>query len=103
MARTLGVKCTQNYNCFKSAGTGESKRASDRIAMGVLRVFCKLSLLVSPGNHSELSIDVLEDMDSQSFKLILVLWELNVWKSAKAKVDKLWTTQFLQLLQPKDI
>jgi len=61
MIRTLAVNCAPILDCSKNDGKTVAEKASNEMVMGAVRAICACSLLVSQGNHSDLSLNVLND------------------------------------------
>ena len=75
--------------------------ASDEMVMGAVCVLCEFSLLVSHQNHSDLSLNVLDDAGKRFNQKQGIFRELKLSKSAKANVDNLVATESYQLPEQK--
>jgi len=93
MIRTLAGNCAPILVCFKDDG----KTASDEMVMGAVRALHEFSLLVSRQNHSDLSLNALDDALKRFYQNKDVFREQKMSKSAKAKVDDLLATDSHQL------
>jgi len=59
--RTPAVNCTPILDCSRDDGETAAENAFDEMVMGAVRVLCQFSLLVSQQNHSDLSLQALDD------------------------------------------
>jgi len=93
MIRTLAVNCAPILVCSKD----NRKTASDEMVMGAVQALCGFSPLVSQHNHSDLSLNALDDALKWSDQKKGVFREPKMSKSAKAKVDDLLAMESHQL------
>jgi len=70
--RTLAVNCAQIPVHFKNDWKTVAETGSDKIAMGAVRGFCEFSLRVSQQNHSDLSLNALDDALKQSIRTMVI-------------------------------
>jgi len=89
MIRTLAVNCAPIRVCSKVDGKTAAETASDEMVMGAVRALCEFSLLVGEQNHSDLSLNALDDAVKWFYQMKGVFEEQKMSKSAKAKVDDL--------------
>jgi hypothetical protein len=61
MIRTRAVRRAAILDCFYDDGKAPAETASDQLVMGAVRALYEVSLLVSPQNHSDLSVTALSD------------------------------------------
>jgi hypothetical protein len=61
MIGTLAVNCASIPVCFTCDWKAAAESASDELVMGAVRALCEFSLLVSQQNHSNLSLNALDD------------------------------------------
>jgi hypothetical protein len=61
MIRTLAVNCAPILDCSQDAWKTAAETASDEMVMGAVRALCEISQLVSQQNHSDLSLQALDD------------------------------------------
>jgi len=61
MIRTLAVNCMPMLFCSKDDGKTVAEKASDEMVMGAVWALYEFSLLGSPQNHSNLSLNALDD------------------------------------------
>jgi hypothetical protein len=99
--RTLAVHCASILVCSKDDGKTAVETASDEMVMGAVRALCEFSLLVSPQNHSDLSLKELDDALKRYSQKKAILQEQKMLKSAKAKVNDLLATESNQLCEPR--
>jgi hypothetical protein len=71
------------------------------MVIGVVRTLCELSLLVYQLNHSDLSLNALDDALKRFYQTNAIVREQTMWKSAKAKVDDLVARESHQLCEQK--
>ena len=67
--------------------------ASDEMVIGAVRAFCEFSPLVSQRNHSDLSLQALDDALKQFYQKKGIFRPKEMSKSAKAKLDDLLATE----------
>jgi hypothetical protein len=101
MIRTLAVNCAPILDCSKDDGQTAAENASDKMVMGTLRAICEFSLLVSEQNHSDLSLEALDDALMRFYKMNGIFRAQKISKSVKAKVDDVLATEFYQLREQK--
>jgi hypothetical protein len=89
MIRTLVVNCTPVPACSKHDGKTVADTASDEMVMRAVWASCEISLLVSEKNHSDPSLNSLDDALKAVHQKKGIFREQNMSKSAKAKVDDL--------------
>jgi len=99
--RTLAVNCAPIVDCFQDAGKTAVETASDEMVMGAVRALCEFSLLVSPRNHSDLSLTALDDALKRFHRKKGAFREQKMSKSAKAKVDELLARESHHLREQK--
>jgi len=61
MIRTLTVNCAPILVCSTDDRKTAAETASDEMVMGAVQALCEFSLLVSQQNHSDLSLQALDD------------------------------------------
>jgi len=61
MMRTLAVNCAPILVCSKDDGKIAAEAASDGMVIGAVRALCQFSLLVGQQNHSDLSLNALDN------------------------------------------
>jgi hypothetical protein len=101
MVRTLADNCTPILVYSKDDGKTAEETASDEMVMGAVRALCECSPLVSQQNHSELSLNALDDALQRVYQKKGVFREQKMSKSAKAKVDDMLATESHQLSAQK--
>jgi len=67
MIRTLAVNSTPILVSSKDDRKTEVKTASDEMVMGAVLALCEFSLLVSQHNHSDLSLQALDNTLKQFY------------------------------------
>ena len=97
MIRTLAGNCAPILVWSKDDG----KTASDEMVMGAVRALYEFSLLLSQQNHSDLSLNALDDALKRYHQKKGVFRGQKMSKSAKAKVDDLLATESHQLREQK--
>ena len=68
MIRTPAVNYPLILHCSKDDGRTAVESPSDEMVMGAVRALCEFSLLVSPQNHSDLSLTALDDAQKRFYK-----------------------------------
>jgi hypothetical protein len=101
MIRTLAVNCTPILDSSQDAGKTAAETASDEMVMGSVRALCEFSLLVSQQNYSDLSLAALDDALKRFDKKKGAFRDQKMSKSAKAKVDELFTRESHHLREQK--
>jgi len=101
MIKALAVNCAPIRVCSKDDGKTAAETASDEMVMGAVRALCEFSLLVSQQNHSDLSLNALDDVLKRFYQKKGVFREQKMSRSAKAKVDDLLATESHQLREQK--
>jgi hypothetical protein len=101
MIRTLAVNCAPIFDCSKDDGQTAAENASNEMVMGAVQALCEFSLLVSQQNHSDLSLEALDDALKRFYTKKGIFRAQYMSKSAKAKVDDLVATESDQLREEK--
>ena len=87
MIRTLEVNRDAILDCCKDDGKTAVEPASDEMVIGEVRALCQFPLLVSPQNHSDLSITALDDALRRHNKRKGAFREQKMSMYAKATLD----------------
>jgi len=89
MIRTLAVNCAPILGCSKDDGKTAVETATDEMVMGAVQTFCECCPLVSQQNHSDLSLNALDDALKRFYHKKGISREQKMSKSVKATVDDL--------------
>jgi len=87
MIRTLSGNCASMLLCSKDDGKTVDETAFNEMVMREARALCQFSLLVSQQNHSDLSLEALDDALNQFYQKKGIFREQKMLKSMKAKVN----------------
>jgi hypothetical protein len=101
MNRKLAVNCTPILICSMDNVKPPAETSFYEMVIGVVRTLCELSLLVYQLNHSDLSLNALDDALKRFYQTNGIVREQTMWKSAKAKVDDLVARESHQLCEQK--
>jgi hypothetical protein len=101
MIRTLAANCAPILIFSKDDRKTAAETASDEMVMGAVQALCKFSLLVSQQNHSDLSLNPLDNALKRFYQKKGIFREQKMSKSAMAKVDDLFARQSHLLREQK--
>jgi len=93
MIGTMGVHCTQILDCSRNDSKTAVENASDEMIMGAVPGLCQFCLLVRQQNHSDLSIEELDNALKRYYQTNGIFRDQKMWKSGKAKVDHQFTME----------
>jgi len=99
MIRTLAVNCAPILDCSQDAGKAAVETASDEMVMEAVWALFQFSLLVSLQNHSDLSLNALDDALKGFYQTKFIFWDQKMLNSAKTKVDQLLASESQQLCE----
>jgi hypothetical protein len=101
MIRTLAVNSAPILDFSKDEGQTAAENASDEMVMEAVQALCEFSLLVSQQNHSDLSLEALDNALKRFYKKKGFFRAQKMLKSVKTKVDDLLATECHQLREQK--
>jgi hypothetical protein len=101
MITTLAVKCAPILHCSQDARKTAAETSTDEMVMGAVWALCEFALLLSPQNHSDISLAAHDDALQRFYKKQGAFRDSKMSKSVKIKVDELLTTRAHHLCEQK--